>query len=85
MSILAGVALGLHLLEALYTFHLTKTRLNMRPTVVFLWTLNVLLAGIFCKCHRRVWLERDQKYFTGVLAGSGPDSWYQGLGRREFQ
>ena len=54
---MAGVAAGLHLLESLYTFYLTKVKLNMRPLVVFLWTLNVLLAGIFGNCSWSVRVE----------------------------
>ena len=49
MSLLAGVAAGLHVLEALYAFYLTRFRLNMKPGVVLLWTINILIAGIFGK------------------------------------
>ena len=51
MSILAGVAAGLHVLEALYAFYLTRFRLNMKPGVVLLWTINIFIAGIFGKCY----------------------------------
>merc|ERR1711953_1433594 len=47
MWIVAGAAAGLHVAESLYCLHLTWVRLNMRPTVVLLWTVNILLAGIF--------------------------------------
>ena len=49
MSLLAGVAAGLHVLEALYVFYLTRFRLNMKPGVVLLWTINIFIAGIFGK------------------------------------
>ena len=47
MSVMAGVAGGLHVMEAVYTFYLTRFRLNMKPGIVVLWTLNILIAGIF--------------------------------------
>ena len=49
MSILAGLAAGLHLVESLYTFYLTRFRLNMKPATVALWTANIFIAGIFGK------------------------------------
>ena len=49
MSILAGVAGGLHVLESLYTFYLTRFTLKMKPATVALWTINILIAGIFGK------------------------------------
>ena len=52
MWIVAGAAAGLHVAESLYCLHLTWVRLNMRPTVVLLWTVNILLAGIFGKLSK---------------------------------
>ena len=49
MSVLAGVAGGLHVLESLYTFYLTRFTLKMKPATVALWTINILIAGIFGK------------------------------------
>ena len=51
MSILAGAAAALHVLESLYTFYLTRFRLNMKPGIVFLWTINILIVGIFGKSY----------------------------------
>lgn len=50
MSILAAVAAGLHVLESLYTLYLTRFRFNMKPNTIALWTINILIAGIFGKC-----------------------------------
>ena len=50
MSMLAGGAAGLHVMESVYTFYLTRFRLNMKPATVALWTINILIAGIFGKC-----------------------------------
>jgi H+/gluconate symporter-like permease len=47
MSILAGGAAVLHVMESLYTFYLTRFRLNMKPATVALWTINNLIAGTF--------------------------------------
>ena len=60
MSILAAVAAGLHVMESLYAFYLTRFKLNMKPATIALWTINILIAGIFGKfpeLHTREYFE----------------------------
>ena len=49
MTVVATGAVLAHIVEALYCFHLTRTKFKMKPTTILLWTLNVFFMGIFGK------------------------------------
>ena len=64
MSLLAGAAATLHVLESLYTFYLTRFRLNMKPGIVFLWTINILIVGIFGKSYLHFNMVKMSKCYS---------------------